>query len=43
MILYKYSLGGGKGHLIHTVLIGNKREPTYINLYNPKNILHVIS
>jgi hypothetical protein len=42
MILYQYSLGGGKGHLIHTVLIGNKRESTKIYLYNPKKILHVI-
>jgi hypothetical protein len=39
MILYQYSLGGGKGHFTLTVLIGNKRESTKITLYNPKKIL----
>jgi hypothetical protein len=41
MILYQYSLRGGKGHFTLTVLIGNKRESNEINLYNPKKILHV--
>ena len=41
MIIYQYSLGGGKGHFTITVLIGNKREATKIKLYNPKKILHV--